>query len=289
VGWFGKLFGQHDAGAASPAEPPDLFDRYSELSSLERRPVLEAFLTNLAQSIEGGTMVAKPNDHKTEVHCRPGGFPVRILGEEGNGCNELTLTLRLPSPYGNMILLCDPTVDQTKERPDEWSDTTRIFFAKSIFIEVPTQGRDLKTGNGAEMLFRKQAERFAVLPEATRQRVLAMMTTQTTLGITGGDIRGWLQRTWIKAAPFKQQTLELLALMVEVASVIPSVPVISDMPDMPPHIAAAMAGMQGMQGVPVATPALQTGMRLVRCPYCLANFFLDSRATCVHCGAPFAE
>jgi hypothetical protein len=284
MGWFGKLFGGNDAGAAAAtAEPPDLFDRFSDLSSLERRAVLEAFLTDLARSLDGGTMVAKPNDHKTEAHGRLGGFPIRIVGEEGTGSNELTLTLRLPRPYGNMILIYDPTVDQTKERPDEWSDKTRIFFTKSIFVEVPKQGRDAKSGNWAEVLFRKQAERFAVLPEATRQHVLAMLTYQTTLSISGDEIRGWLQRSRAKADPFKQETLGLLALMVEVASVIPSVPVISDMPDLPPDVAAAM---RGMQGVPAAPPP-QAVARLVSCQYCLANFFLDSRAACVHCGAPF--
>ena len=29
--------------------------------------------------------------------------------------------------------------------------------------------------------------------------------------------------------------------------------------------------------------------RFVKCGYCSANFFLDRRAACCHCGAPFTE
>ncbi len=276
MGWLGRLFGQGETtnvgGAAqTPAEPPDPFDRFSDLTTPEHRPLLEAFLGDLARHLDGGTMVARPNDTTIEAHGRLGGFPVRALAEESNGLPELKLTLRLPREYGNVVLQCDPSIDQTKERPDEWSETMRIFFAKSIFV-AGSVGHDPASNRYVVDLIREQAQRFAVLPEATREHVMAVLSMETTFEIRKDEIRVWLRRK-ATSTEVKQTALALLGLMVEVANAIP-----------------AVAG-GGPAGVSPAAMGAAPGVvgRLVKCGYCSANFFLDRRAACCHCGAPFTE
>jgi hypothetical protein len=273
MGWLAKLFGQHDTTQApqAPAEPPDPFDRFSDLTTPEHRPVLEAFLTDLARHLDAGTMVARPNDGTIEAHGKLGSFPVRVLAEASNSSPELKLTLLLPHEYGNVPLQCNPAIDQTKERLDEWSDTMRIFFAKSIFIGGSLGSRDSASNRYVVEIFQDQARRFAVLPEATREHVMAVLSMETTFEIRKDEIRMWIRRK-AKSTEVKQTALALLGLMVEVANAIPAV------------AGGVTAGSQ----VAVAATTGAVGP-LVKCGYCSASFFLDRRAACCHCGAPFTE
>lgn len=273
MSWLGKLFGKGDpahAGASAAttapaaATPADPFDGFENVPRAERRPRLEAFLGDLARSRDDGHVVAHPNDQTVDAQGALGGFPVRIQAEESNASPELRLTLRLPQPVGNFALVVDPTINQTRERADAWSDNIRIFFARSVFVLGSARGRDLVTGRPGAELVREQALRFATLPEATRARVLALLVGNTGFDVRRDEIRMWMQRR-VGAAEVKQTALAMLDAMVELARTMPAV-------------AAIPAG---------AIAAGADAPQLVRCGYCQAEFFLDSHAACCHCGAPF--
>ena len=275
MGWLGRLFGRReawdDAGedvdadpaesppAVAPAEPPDLFDGLQELDREQRRPRLETFLRDLAGSLEGGDVVVRANDHTIDATGKLAGFPVRVQADETNNLPELRLELRLPdASYGDVAITCDPYVDQSREHVDAWSDTIRVFFGKSIFVSGPARGHDL-TGRAAADVVRDEARRFAALPDATRERVLALLVEWTSFRIDGDAICMWMKRR-ASAPATKQTALDLLGAMVEVAGALPSV---------------------------VTGAASSAIAQLVRCSYCQAEFFLDTHAACRHCGAPY--
>lgn len=257
MSWLGKLFGKEDAPRAAsetvaPAAAADPFAGFENLHRDERRPRLEAFLGDLARSLDGGHVVAHPNEGTIDAQGGLGGFPVRVQAEEGNGLPELHMTLRLLQPVGPFVLVVDPTVDQTREQFDAWSDKVRIFFARSVFV----LGDARLAG-----IAREQAHRFAALPEATRARVLALLVGISGIDVRSNEIR--MFKSWRPCeADVRQSARAMLDVMVELARLMPA-------------ITSADATV-----APTAAP-------LVRCSYCQAEFFLDSHAACSHCGAPF--
>jgi hypothetical protein len=111
-----------------------------------------------------------------------------------------------------------------------------------------------------------------VLPEATRERVMAVLSMETMFEIRKDEIRFWIRRR-AKSTEIKQTALALLGLMVEVGNAIPAGA--ASIPAAASPMAGALAATTGAIGP------------LVKCSYCAANFFLDRRAACCHCGAPF--
>ncbi len=241
-----------DAGEEAWRPPPRPLDHFGRLDDPGRLRALQAFLEEIAPSVQEGRVVPRPNDNEVDLLGKIQGCPLRI---EADTFPRFEITLKASSEHGFLDLEFDPKVDPSKEPPvdPEWGGTQRVFVGKSVFFE------------GDEAVSAGKA--FAALPDDFRRAVVAAMGRER--------IRYYRMRpdeTWAlfwdlgtQMADPKERLESLIKLMSDSVTVL--------------HATPAAPAENGGSGVP---------SRPVTCSYCRASYFVDAACKCPHCGAPFS-